>query len=221
MIELGLDKTLLDLIGVLVTGIGIYAVFTKYSVPGLNDPELSHTFFGSNPFASKRDIIEQVVTKFYTWVAMFGFALQGFSIVIGNGVTQERIHASTTYLIFFIAGAITAWPITRGIAFFARLVAKRYWLPDVVRGQYELYDKVCDILANDGLRTDEAKHVHQHKPGYTDHRKKENLAEVDGLLRQIEKLLELKSTQGANSERLARIKIYFDRYPAPENRRKR
>ena len=52
-----MDKTLLDLISLLIAGAGLFAVLTKFNVR-----QLRATYFGENPYALKRDEIERVMT---------------------------------------------------------------------------------------------------------------------------------------------------------------
>ncbi|MFA6472823.1 MAG: hypothetical protein WCU00_12360, partial [Candidatus Latescibacterota bacterium] len=54
-----IDKTSLNLISILISGAGLFAVLTKYNVP-----ELNMTYLDGNPFAEKREVID----CFMTWI---------------------------------------------------------------------------------------------------------------------------------------------------------
>jgi hypothetical protein len=51
-----MDKTLLDLISLLIAGAGLFAVLTKFNVP-----QLRATYWDENPYALKRDEIDRVI----------------------------------------------------------------------------------------------------------------------------------------------------------------
>jgi hypothetical protein len=68
-----LDETLLNLTTILVSGAGLFAVLTKFSVP-----ELRMRFFDENPFEIKREEIDLVTTWILTLLALVGLILQAF-----------------------------------------------------------------------------------------------------------------------------------------------
>jgi hypothetical protein len=81
-----MDRTLLNLTTILISGAGLFAVLTKFSVP-----ELRMAFFGENPFAIKREQIEFVMTWIFTSLAISGLLVQVFKEILGNEI-PERLH---------------------------------------------------------------------------------------------------------------------------------
>lgn len=220
MIETLIDKATIDLLGVLVTGVGIYAVLTKASVPGLISPQIAKAFWDHNPYVHKRDTIESKMTFFYTWVALAGFGLQGLSVILG-GVLPERLYSWPTYTVLFSVGAALCWPLTKFVAQLALKKARSAWLPEVIKSQHQLFSRTCEIFGNDDLATDEANALPADKSHYTQ-RKKANAQSVEQNLSQFEDLLELEPLLNSGpSDRLARLKPYFEMYTDPEAKKRR
>jgi hypothetical protein len=59
-----MDRTILNLLSLIIGGSGIFVVLTKFNVP-----ELNMSFLGENPFAIKRDAIDNVMTWIFTKVS--------------------------------------------------------------------------------------------------------------------------------------------------------
>ena len=66
-----MDRTILNLLSLTSGGSGLFVVLTKFNVP-----ELNMSFFGENPFAIKRDAIDNVMTWIFTCLALLGVVLQ-------------------------------------------------------------------------------------------------------------------------------------------------
>ena len=64
-----MDKTSLNIVSIVLGGVGLFVVLTKFSVP-----ELHATFLDSNPFVVKRDVIESFMTWLFTGLTLFGLA---------------------------------------------------------------------------------------------------------------------------------------------------
>lgn len=90
-----MDKTIINLLTILVSGSGLFVVLTKFNVP-----ELNMLFLGENPYALKRDIIDNVMTWTFTSLALFGLLFQVAGEIFGRDV-PERIHrgGSTCYFL--------------------------------------------------------------------------------------------------------------------------
>lgn len=98
-----MDKTSLNLISIVLGGVGLFVVLTKFSVP-----ELHATFLRSNPFAVKRDIIESVMTWLFTGLTLLGLLVQ-VGVAIWSNRIGERVHtaASGPELV-----PLAVWPLT-------------------------------------------------------------------------------------------------------------
>ncbi len=54
-----LDKTILNLLTLLIAGGGLFAVLTKFDVP-----QLRMSFLGENLYALKRDVVDKIKRKY-------------------------------------------------------------------------------------------------------------------------------------------------------------
>lgn len=81
-----IDKSILYLLTIQISGAGIFAVLLKFNVPQLNA-----SYWGENPYASKRDIIENILIWIFTIFAIFRLLMQAFSKCYGS-ILSERIH---------------------------------------------------------------------------------------------------------------------------------
>src|SRR6266513_6422730 len=99
-----MDRIILDLISIVLGGIGLLVVLTKFNVP-----ELNATFIGSNPFAVKRDIINSTMTWLFTALTLLGLLVQVGVAIWGNNI-EQRVHTPRFYAVFvvgvLIAGAV-------------------------------------------------------------------------------------------------------------------
>jgi len=68
-----LDKTIINLATILISGTGLFVVLTKFNVP-----ELNMSFVGGNPYAVKRDIIEGVMSFVFTYLTLFRISNPSF-----------------------------------------------------------------------------------------------------------------------------------------------
>lgn len=100
MIQHILDKSLLDLLTILISGAGIFAILLKYNVPQLNA-----SFYNENPYQVKRDIIENVMTWIFILIALVGLLIQTYSKIFGD-VISERLHSTSFYFKTFVIGII-------------------------------------------------------------------------------------------------------------------
>ena len=85
-----MDKTSLNLISIVLGGVGLFVVLTKFSVP-----ELHATFLGSNPFAAKRDTIESVMTWLFTGLTLLGLLVQVGGLLIATVGPKARLRLPT------------------------------------------------------------------------------------------------------------------------------
>ena len=72
-----IDRTIINLITLLISGTGIFAALTKYSAP-----ELSKSYWGENPFAFKRDKIDAVMTWIFTILVALGLLFHALTLII-------------------------------------------------------------------------------------------------------------------------------------------
>lgn len=83
-----MDKIILSVLAIVLSGAGLFVALTKFNVP-----ELNMAFFGENPFAIKRDEIETVMTWPFALLAMLGLLLQAV-VAMFDLQLQDRAHTT-------------------------------------------------------------------------------------------------------------------------------
>lgn len=195
------DKTILDLITILLAGGGIFAEFTKYSVPQLN-----MAFFGHNPYGIKRGVIDNVLTYLFTGLVILGLFVQAVSIIYSPLIT-ERIYSIRFYSLFFLVGLPFTFFLIFLFAKFGRWIAKRKWLPKIIQSQGQAFDDSLFIFDHNWWRKDqlEIKDKLDNPEKYIT----ANKETVEERINQIENLLEIKRV-GNIEERINVLKPYFE-----------
>ena len=79
-----MDRTLINLASIFVGGAGLFTVLT-----GFNVLELNMSFFDANPYAIKRDVIENTMKWLFTFVAFIGLMLQWWRKLPRQGDTSK------------------------------------------------------------------------------------------------------------------------------------
>jgi len=198
-----MDKTILNLATILITGAGVSAVLMKYSVPQLN-----MTFWGENPFAVKRDIVEGVMARLFTGLAVAGLLIQAWLLILGDEL-PDREYGEGTYLLIFGCGVLVVAVLIFALAKLGLFIAKKRWFPKIISSQRDLYMSVQPILANDGWSDDQLRT----KDGLQDggaHIRAANFKTLDKNLTQMEELFELKPTLNNRLARLERLRPFFE-----------
>ena len=180
-----MDKTTLNLISIILGGVGLFVVLTKFNVP-----ELHATFLGSNPFAVKRDVIESVMTWLFTGLTLLGLLVQVGVAVWGNHI-DERIHTTRLYVGLFVFVLIVGVALVPLLTAVGNRVARRSWLPQVIENQKEVYKAARFVIEHDGWREDQLA-VKGTLPDPERYRTA-NLETATRQVEQIEKLLEAPS----------------------------
>ena len=175
-----IDKTILSLLSLLIAGAGILSILVKFSVPQLN-----MSFFGDNPFAVKRDIIEKVMTWIFVILACVGILIQAYVIIFEDELAAH-IYLASTYIKIFIVGFLCIIFIVKALGVIGRFISKRIWLPELVRRLSEKYKQIERLLAD----------------GQDEECQKE--------LAKIEELLELNSKLSNTKERYQQLRKYFN-----------
>ncbi len=198
-----MDKTSLNLISIVLAGVGLFVVLTGFSVP-----ELHATFLGTNPFAVKRDIIASVMTGLFTGLALLGLLVQ-VGVAIWSNNIEERIHTTRFYIAFFVVMLAVGVALVPLLTAVGNRVARRSWLPQIVENQKEVYKATRFVIEHDGWREDQlpARATLADPERY----RTANLETAARQVEQIEKLLELVSSSGDLRARLDGLTPYFER----------
>jgi len=201
MKKLIVDRVLINLITILISGSGLLVVITKFNVP-----ELNLNYLGQNPFVIKQDVIGNTMTWIFTSLASLGFIIQVLKEIFGERI-QERLHTIKFYSLFFVFGMIIMIFVISGLTRAGNFIAKKIWLPKVVESQREVFKSSLDIVENNGWRNDQLniKEKLEDKERY----RRINLETTNERISQVEKLLELPKASNDLKDRIETIKPYF------------
>lgn len=195
------DKVLLRLLTILISGAGLFAVLTKYSVP-----EIEMSFWGQNPFMVKRSAIEGTMAWIFTGLAIIGVLVQVVSEIAGDKLA-ERLHKQRFYSKFFFTGLLVMVLIVCGLGRIGYFVAKRSWLPKVIENQRELFTLTTFMVEHGGWEPQEYEHLST--LDRKEERLKHNREKLDKNLAQMEKLFDVRGTANTPAQRLEALKRYF------------
>ncbi len=128
-----IDRTIINLVTLLISGTGIFAALTKFNVP-----ELSKSFWGENPFAFKRDKIDVVMTWTVTSLAVYGLLFHSSALIWGNDI-PDRNYGARTYVIVFSVGFLIMLLVVFLLTKLGNLIARKRWLPNIIISHRKFY----------------------------------------------------------------------------------
>lgn len=194
------DRTQFNLATILIGGAGILTVITHFNVP-----ELNMTFIGENPFAIKRDIIENIITWTFTGLAAFALLFQIFAEIFGENWPRRK-HSTLYYLWFSVTGLLFVYGLVWLLTICDYRIAKRIWWPKIVQSQKGVFNVAEFLLQQNGLRPDQIE-LEEKLPNFR------TVSFETGLrdLSQIEELLEIPSNGADIETRIARLRPYFEK----------
>lgn len=197
-----MDRTIINLCTLLISGAGLFVVLTKYNVP-----ELTLSYYGRNPFAVKRDKINLVMTWLFTSLAIVGLLLQAYAEIFCEAL-PARSHEPAWYVKFFILGFLGVWFIVWGLTKVGYRISRRIWLPLIVDSQRKAFETSNYIVEHDGWTE---KQWVKRKTLDADKCKLKNYETADNYLSQIERLLDLPHEHDTRVARIERLKPCFRR----------
>lgn len=166
------------------------------------------TFLGENPFAIKRDAIDNVMTWIFTGLALIGLLLQIFGEIWSDRL-PSRQYTIRFYAWFSVASLLAVIAIMFVLTAIGNRIAKRTWLPVIVAKMTDMYTQARFIIEHDGWRADQLS-VKDTLPDPTTYRRA-NFDTTKGRVTQIEKLLDLPSNIVELKLRMERLKPYFEK----------
>jgi hypothetical protein len=198
-----LDRTIVNLLSLLLGGAGIFAVLTEYSVP-----EMDKSYWGFNPFTVKAGVIKRTMTTLFIGLAVAAVLLQAAAEIIGDALPERR-HTMPTYVGVFLIGVAVSAILVWVLAKLGRRLARRRWLPWVIRSQRKSLEIARDIIQNQGWRQEQL----ARKDSLADPAKyvDANLNFATRTVQRIERLLELDDEPKGNDlgSRAARLGAHF------------
>ncbi|MBI2530665.1 MAG: hypothetical protein HYW03_00360 [Deltaproteobacteria bacterium] len=198
-----MDRKILNLLSLIIGGSGVFVVLTKFNVPGLN-----MSFFGENPFAIKRDTIDNVMTWIFTGLALVGLLLQIFGEIWSDRF-PGRQFTIRFYAWFSLASLLAIVAVVFVLTAIGNRIAKHTWLPVIVAKMTEAYARSHFIVEHDGWRPDQL-NVKDTLWDPTSYRRT-NFETAENRVAQIEKLLDLPSGGLDLKLRVERLRPYFEK----------
>jgi len=196
-----MDRTLANILSLLLAGAGLWAIWTEYSVP-----ELQLTYLGKNPFAVKADVIKKSMAWVFTSLALLALFVQILAEILGDGL-PTRNHSAKTYAWLSILGFLFTTGLVRALASVGRRVARTRWLPKIIESQREAFSSARFIVQHDGLREDQLG-LTERGLDLTKHRDA-NFKTAEEYVHQIERLLELEDGGLGLPDRVKRLERHF------------
>jgi hypothetical protein len=199
-----MDRTVLNILSVMLGGAGLFVVLTKFNVP-----EVNMTFWDQNPFLVKRDAIEGVMTWIFTGLTLFGLLIQLVGEIFGDRLETRR-YGSTFYVWIALATLIlvlaVVWLLTKA----GNRLAKRTWMPAIITMMTDAYTSARFIVDHDGWREDQFP-TKDTLPDKETHRRT-NFQTANERFSTIEKLLDLPPIKEKDlKSRRDRLKPFFEK----------
>ena len=191
----------------LIGGAGLFTVLT-----GFNVPQLNMSFWGENPYAVKRDVIETTMNWIFAIVALVALMIQLWAEIWGAHL-PERSHDSKYYISFSVGGLIAVGVMVWVLTGFGNWIARLQWQPTVVALQRELFDRTKFVVEHAGWTPEHW--VQQEtitRAGDSERYKTDNLRAAGEHLSQIEDLFEVKPQGDFNfNQRVAALQPLFSK----------
>lgn len=172
-------------------------------------PEVNMTFMGENPFAVKRDIINNVMTWFFACVALSGIFIQILAEIFGKHIPARK-HSIYFYLIYSAGILIVVIFAIQLLAGLGYSIARDKWQPLIVDNQREIYFDSKYIIEHDGLRKDQFRVRDKLSESALERRQKENYEMTKERFTRLERLFDIENTSNDLQERISRIKPFFE-----------
>lgn len=196
-----MDKTILSLVTILVSGTGIIGSLITYE-----PPELNATYLDFNPFAHKKSKIDKVVRQAFVYLAFFGLAIQAYPLFV-TGIPDQK-HTLTLYLSCFASGAVVMAGLGLVIKKLSMAQARKSWFPELRDRMREMYESSSFIIENDGWRPDQL----QIKQQLVDPERyrNANFESADSRIATLQKLFDIPDVPGDRKAKISSLRNIFD-----------
>ncbi len=130
-----IDKTILDLLSLGFTGLGIMSILIRF-----HTPKLSQAYIGSNPHHIKKEIVDSTTNWVFVFFACIGLTIQGISIVLADSL--PRLYEETWYGSFSISIIFVLFALLKMTLFLSHKFTERFWKRELGK----LYSKRLPFL---------------------------------------------------------------------------
>jgi hypothetical protein len=197
-----LDRTLLNLLPLLIGSAGLLTALT-----GFNAPQLHMAFFGENPYQLKRDIIRSVMEGIFGGLAVAALVLQLVAEIAGPSL-PERLYAKGYYVVASILGVLVTAALVLALTTLGNKIATRRWRPLIIDLYREVLTRAVFIAEHEGFAQEPLEERSNFSEAQNARTQEHNLSQVNQHLDLIDRLLELPPI-ASRAERLLRLQIHF------------
>lgn len=195
---LGLDKIIIDMISIIIGGVGLIGAITKFDVANSRK-----TFYGENPFARKEEAINNSIVIWFTFYAALGLIFQLiFGSILGD-LIAERLYPRSVYFIGLALSIPYSYLIVKFIQWMGKESAKKEWQPDLANLFKEHYLSAKFIVENNGRSKDDGEVL-------SESNKISNYKTAEKTIARIEELFDISpSNEDDLTVRINRFAKYF------------
>ena len=175
-----MDQVMLEIISIVVSGIGLFSYITKYNIPETREP-----YYGGNLFLEKANIIDGVMNWVYAFVTVFGFFILIVKNIYQNNIPQS-IYSYENYWIVFIISSFFSILIFNILSLIGKKIAKKKWEPIIING----FKEAMQIIEKEKLID-------------------QNPQRAVEIINKIEKALDIEQIDQVVSIRFKKLKTFF------------
>ncbi|MBL8077709.1 MAG: hypothetical protein JNM55_07095 [Anaerolineales bacterium] len=195
---LGLDQVLVNMISIIIGGVGLIGAITKFDVANSKK-----SFYGENPFASKEEIINASIVQWFTAYTAAGLIFQVvFGLIFGD-LIPDRSYPRFVYVTVLVFGIPYSYLLIRLLRRMGTKFSEGKWQSDIVNRFRDHYESVEFIIENDGRSKDDGETI-------SENTKNSNYKTAEKIIDRLEELFDLSPSGGDNiAVRAKRFKKYF------------
>lgn len=206
-----IDRAVLNIVSLVLSGVGLFVVLTKFNVP-----ELRTTYFDANPYAEKAETIDKVMTVIFTTLTLIGIILQLACEIWSQSIPSER-YPSLFYLLIFVFVLCATIVLSIILTYVGKRVARSVWFPRAIQQVTEQYVSARFIVEHDGWREDQLAIKDNATINNRLQCRETNFKTAQERIVNIETLLDLPHYDGDLIARLDRLQPYFEPKPSVDS----
>ena len=196
-----MDKTILSLATILISGAGVIGSLISYE-----PPELNATYLDFNPFAYKKSEIDKLLKRAFVYLALFGLVIQVYPFFFA-GLPDQK-YTLNCYLLIFVVGAVVMAGLALGIRKLCITRARKSWLPELRSRMKEMYESSLFIIENDGWRPDQMQLKDQMSDPET--YRNANFQSADSRITTLQKMFDIPDVPGDRKAKITSLREIFE-----------
>lgn len=197
-----IDRTLLNIVSLLLGATGLAVVFLDYTAR-----ELNASFWGVNLYAVKRDAIAGKRDRSFLAMAATSVFLQLGAEIWGQSL-EERTLTSPQYMSLTMAIIALLAALSWILWVAAKRAARKDWQPEVIEGYREAFAKARYLVRHDFIPEAYAEEAARWASEEVERVREETKHQFASTIAHIERLLEVRPS-GDLATRIAQLEKYF------------